>query len=1042
MPIKSPMPRGAVSRRLLVACAAGAALVLAFASTQTCLRVGFRTGLWLDACPDGELRQTISLSAPALKRGAPGSVAVTVQANYVRAPNDVRFSETIHKFAPILSLVSSTGEQQLPPRESWARRGDSLTGEVELPKVNDGDYKLRARITSPIGEETLDLPLPLYTPARIHLLTDRPLYEAGNIVRFRALALKASDLSPLEERPGLWRVTNSEGEVLLEERAPTGAWGVVAGSFPLDRGAPSGQWTVTWHSGGQSESRTFTVKPFTLPRFRLEAAPLKPFYQRGERPVLKGSITYNSGAPVANAKLELSWNVSGQWPPPTSWVNGQALPKTATTNANGTFVAELPLVPVDLQGQSRLNARIGAVDASGDRVEGHASVLLSEDALGIEAVSELADGLVEGFNNRLFLRATTADGRVLHGATLNVKRLWEPSDKGVEATVDEDGVATLQVDPGPAVNVIIPALPFRPPPPVKPVTRQELAERLGLGVGGRGEEEESEEGEGGEVSLADRMAFDRLEQQLAACARFVLDDAEVQVGLLVRNSGALASMAVPATKLGHCVGGVLEGLRLGAGRERFFEVLWAFNDEELPRFEVQLDGLPQVPEPLEGALEDALLEARECLPATVKSGTLPRMLEWKVSGKSRNVELTWVPVRGGPYAPGALDCITSKVRSLKLGGTAPGDEEEQMEGSAIGVARISVAAPKKYEYIKPQDTVMVGYEFLVSAKNGNESLGSTKLRMQPGSIPSIRLRASSQLVKSGAQVTVEILRGPEFKGELPEKLTLSHAFETREAKVDADSRSATFIIPTDWQGWAGVQWGGGQVLFFVQPKAVLSVKVTPEKPRYAPGQLAQLGIETTVGAAGGQAAVGLFGVDDSLGELAPLPQADELASLRPQPTGTPAFSSLDAQALSLGRIRGPNAAAATLARISALPPPAQVDASVAVNGHTVFDPNEAQVDRFYAVLGELYAQTRAWESTAPAAEKMTPQLMAKLWHQSLEALEARKDSVRDAWGRRLRLHRLPMDLLALTEPRTVVVNGTRLPEDTQNWARWVAKEKP
>jgi hypothetical protein len=108
----------------------------------------------------------------------------------------------------------------------------------------------------------------------------------------------------------------------------------------------------------------------------------------------------------------------------------------------------------------------------------------------------------------------------------------------------------------------------------------------------------------------------------------------------------------------------------------------------------------------------------------------------------------------------------------------------------------------------------------------------------------------------------------------------------------------------------------------------------------------------------------------------------------------------------------------------------------------VFDPNEAQVDRFYVVLGELYTQVRAWEAAAPPAEKMTPPVMARLWNQSLDAVEARKDSARDAWGRRLRLHRLPMDLLALTEPRAVVINGTRLPEDTQNWSQWVAKEQP
>ena len=39
------------------------------------------------------------------------------------------------------------------------------------------------------------------------------------------------------------------GEVLLEEKAPAGEWGVVAGSFPLDKGAAIGTWKVAWVSG-------------------------------------------------------------------------------------------------------------------------------------------------------------------------------------------------------------------------------------------------------------------------------------------------------------------------------------------------------------------------------------------------------------------------------------------------------------------------------------------------------------------------------------------------------------------------------------------------------------------------------------------------------------------------------------------------------------------------------------------------------------------------------------------------------------------------
>jgi hypothetical protein len=655
----------------------------------------------------------------------------------------------------------------------------------------------------------------------------------------------------------------------------------------------------------------------------------------------------------------------------------------------------------------------------------------------VTGVTELADGLVEGFNNRLFLRATTADGRLLEGVTLNVKRLWEPTDKGTDAPVDEDGVASLQVDPGPAVTVVIPAMPFRPPPPTPLVERGSLEERLALN------EEETNE-----PTLADRMAFDRLDAKLEHCARYMLDgQGAVAVSMLVRSSGAVSALSVPKTRLGRCVKEVLGGLKFDAGKERFFAASWQFNDEDLPKFELELDGQPGVPGDLETLLDEAMLDARDCLPATVKSGAVPRMIQWQLTPKELKVE--WVSIKGDAYADSALSCVTSRVRSIPIP-RRPGQPEEYDDGSEdgaqgsnpIGVARVRINAPEKYEATRPQDTIMVGYEFLVTAKKGGENFGSTKLRMTPGAIPQIRLRATSQLIKPGEKVKVEILRGPDFTGELPEKLFLTHAYESVESKVDEKTRSAEFTVPADWQGWAGVQWNGAQLFFFVQPQSVLSVKVTPEKPRYAPGQIAQLGIETRLGEKGGQAAVGLFGVDDSLSQIASLPGADELASLRPQASGTAAFGALDAQALSLGRIRGANATAATLVRVNTLPSPPQLEASVAASGSTVFDPNEAQVDRFYVVLGELYTQVRAWETSAPESEKMTPQVMARLWNKSLDAVEARKESARDAWGRRLRLHRLPMDLLALTEPRQVVINGTRLPEDTQNWSQWVAKEKP
>ncbi len=1019
----------------------GVVLALFIASTQTCLRYGFTHGVWLSFCPDGEVRQTASLYAPALARGAKGTVTVNLTAQYLRSGHEHETTQPVSRFKVQLSLSGPSGTTPLNAPD-WKSNGAGRFAEVQLPTVPDGDYVLRAVVTSGVGETTLDVPTPLFTPARAHVLTDRPLYEPGNTVKFRAVVLKASDLTPLDHRPGRWLVTAPNGEVLLEEKASAGDWGVVSGSFPLDSQAESGDWTVTWTSGATSQTRTFQVRPFTLPRFRVEATPKKPFYRANERPSLKGSVTYSSGAPVAQATLELTWHVSGDWPPPPAWRDGSAFPKQATADASGSFTVELPQVPDDLRGKVTVSATIAAQDKSGDRVEGSAAVLLSEDALSVDAQTELSGGLVQGFNNRLYLRVTTADGRLLPGATLNVKRLWEPNDKGIDAVVDEDGVASVQIDPGPPSNVVVPAMPFRPPPKVKPVQRLSGYDQLG---------------DGDEVSLQDRLTLDRAEGALGACARYLASAGVTQLELVlaIAASGKVFAASLPNTKLGECARAVFDRTTFSAGAERALQLQYSFTDEDLPRLELSVEGLAGDSSRVEQALHRFVPELRDCLPSSAASAPLPKLLLWRHDRLSGTFGVTWVPDRAasGPFASAAIQsCVEGKVAKLSLPKPQPvraleGEDDGEDDGSdaprlELGLAHFSVVAPEKYEATRPQPTIRTGYELQISAKNGGEALGATKLVMDPGAVPDMRLRATSQLLEPGATFTVELLRGPNFVGELPEKLYLRHGLTQTEAKVDPKTRSATFTAPKDVEGWAAVQWSGASLVFFIKPKSGLTVTVAAQQPRYAPGQLAHLDLETKVSGQGRPAAVGLFGVDESLAQLTPLPGADEFSGLRPQPGTSGSFGGLDAQALAQGRIRGAQAIAATLLKVSSLPNPPEVEAPVSVSGQTFFDPMQTLVDRFYVALAELNVQVREWEASAPQAERMSPRTMAGLWAKSLQAIERRKDSARDAYGRLLRLHRLPADLLALTEPRQVVVDGTRLPEDTENWAAWVAKEKP
>lgn len=998
----------------------------------------FVVWLWLgqgDGWPDheGNLRQTVAVEVDGVRRGGPGTIALTATAHYTPRAADRVEQVAIPRFASIaLTLVDGAGTATKVALTKRRRAGGATRGEVVLPAVPDGDYKLVVAYKTRLGAGEVEVPLPLYAPARIHVITDRPLYEPGNVVRFRAVALRAHDLAPLDGRPGTWVVTDARGDVLLEERAAAGPWGVVAGSFPLDAGAAPGDWKIAWRSGAAVDEVGFAVRAFTLPRFRVEAAAERSYYHRLESPTIRGAVTYSSGAPVAGAELAIEWQPGGDWPPPTSWLTG-ALPTTATTAANGRFELKLPEIPADLDGQATLTARISAVDPAGDRAVGQAQVLLAADRIAVTAVTEVGDGLVGGSNNRVYLRVTTPDGVVVPEATIHVQRAWQADDPGVDATLDVDGVASLQLDPGPPVNVVIPARPYRPAPPVPVVSRGEPDELIG--------------GEG--ASMADQVELDRWLAALAPCARwYQADDATVTVGVRAAASGAITLAASDSTSpLAGCVVGVVRGRRLPPGGERLYALDLTFVDPPLPTLTPSIVSALDPPEGFDAQVATMALRARDCLPADLDD-ELPRVLPWQVRAGSKDVTFApWVADRAADEpsasasARAAMACASQRLAGARVVLAEPA------EADGLGVIRFTVGAPGGDAEARPQATTMLGYELLVTATLPGAETGpaTTRLRLTPGTVPPLRLRVSPVLARAGDAVAAELIRGPGFarSGQaLPKELVLTHRKGSVKAKLD-DQRKATLTIPADVEGWCEITGGGVRALVYVQPAGDLAVAVKPARDRYAPGQQAELLIKTLIGGQGGPAAVGLFGVDDSLGQLVTLPGADDLARVRPQvTTPSPAFGILDGQALTLGRIRGANAAAATVLRVGDIPTAPELDAVVSARATSHFDAIEELTDHFYDVLAELHAQTRAWETAAPAGELMRPATMARLWKQALAACAARGQPVVDAYGRKLRLSRLPRDLLALTDPRAVVIVGTRLPEDVEDWAAWVAKEKP
>ncbi|MES2638472.1 MAG: MG2 domain-containing protein [Myxococcota bacterium] len=992
--------------------------------------------VYLDQCPVGELRPVAFVEAAGLGRKDEGTVYVGLTAHYASEWGSL-YSTEVRRFSPTLTLVAPDGtETRLEPvDDSWFGDGWEKTwgtrksARVKLPDGPDGDYVLRVTVSSPAGDATVEAKLPLYQPALAHVLTDAPLYKPGQDVKFRAVLLGAADLAPLEGRPGTWKVWDPSGELLLEEKGKTGAFGVVSGSFPLTSDATSGAWAVAFESGAAVDRVEIDVKPFQLPRFTVEAKGTRPAWRIGDQPIVEGVARYTSGAPLANATLRVTARSEGEWPPPTAWLEE----RTLTTDAKGNFrfdvAPERDVVPADLRGQATIRYTLTATDETGDTATGGAAALLAEDPITAEAVTELAGGLVPSANNRVYLRVATADGRVLPGATVRVTREWDPADPGMEATADADGVARFQLDPGEPTTVVVPAMPVRPQP-------RAAVETVSLASAEDVLTNES-------VDLEGRVALDRWTRKVRACADRVPvgEQRTVTVSALLGADGRVrqldAFVGSTRSALSRCVAGVLAGESGPRGRDRLWNVSWGVTDPGTPSLSASVDGAVGDVSGVEAALEQRLVEARPCAAALSEDGELPRAFRVTVEAGSTAIGLTPMadPSVGGRVPAGVSACVERFVSGLRLGDPA--------EDAGAGLLRISAYVPREPGVSQPGPTTFPGFALKVqvtAAEEGAEALGATVLRLPVGAVPDLRLRFSEVIVDPGATVELSAVRGPNFTGSFPEKVWLKQGDRSLvEFPFDEKTRKTTITVPADTDGFVHVEWSGARAVLYVRPKADLALALTTDAATYRPGATANVTITARDGDTPVGAGVTLSGVDSTLATLATLPNPDAFARVTVRATSdAPAFGVLDARALQTGQIAGENAAQAAVLRVTGLPSlPPGADRVDIVQTMGSFTPEAELADAFYTLYGHARTEVRAWEAATPAGEVLTAATMVKLWEKALRA-----HPTKDPFGRALHLSTLPPDLLALTDPRFMASDGARLPEDVENWPVYVSAEAP
>ncbi|MCS6828984.1 MAG: MG2 domain-containing protein [Caldilinea sp.] len=316
--------------------------------------------------------------------------------------------------------------------------------EFETPKFDEPAYRrLIVYADTPNGGKSLVQDVYIGRTYNVLISTDKPVYQPGQTIHLRTLALDALDLRAAAGETVTVTIADPQGNKLVRQALSTSRFGVAGFDFPLDAQAPSGHYIITAEIGPNQATRTVEVKPYRLPRFKIEFKPDRSFYLPGETATGLIEAHYFFGKPVAGGKVTLRGVLTDVAEETVFEVKGE-------TDAMGVFRYEAP-VPTFLVGQldnrsAQIDLRIEVVDTANHLEAIDENITVAEKLLLIDAVPE--SGLLKpGLANRVYLNVTTPDGASVQ-ATLQITSPSLPIT--ATTTTDLYGLAVITLTPSSA----------------------------------------------------------------------------------------------------------------------------------------------------------------------------------------------------------------------------------------------------------------------------------------------------------------------------------------------------------------------------------------------------------------------------------------------------------------------------------------------------------------------------------------------------------------------------------------------------------------
>ena len=312
-----------------------------------------------------------------------------------------------------------------------------------------GSYRLRYVADTPIGTTEFTQDVRLEDKVSILLTSEKPLYQPGQTIHVRALALDRSDHQAAAKRTLTFEVEDSRGNKVFKKATATDQFGVASAEFGLADEVNLG----TYHLRalmGDADAPTNTaeialnVERYVLPKFKVavefaeNGKKQKRGYQPGDHVTGTVRANYFFGKPVDNAELSMKASATDVSMFEVASANGK-------TDTEGSYHFDLTLPkyfagrPLN-HGAARVLIEATVKDSAGHSETRGQPITVSDSPLLITAIPE-GGTLVPNLENEVFILTSYPDGTPAKAeVTVRSAMNWDQ-----HATTDEGGIAIVPI---------------------------------------------------------------------------------------------------------------------------------------------------------------------------------------------------------------------------------------------------------------------------------------------------------------------------------------------------------------------------------------------------------------------------------------------------------------------------------------------------------------------------------------------------------------------------------------------------------------------